>query len=62
MLRSAEGIADLLQGVVEHDHIIGHIRRDPHKRIAMNRLQKKQAIGDRFRNWQLNGCQFRFEI
>ena len=32
-------IAQLLQRVVEHDHIVRHIRRDPHKRISMDSLQ-----------------------
>ena len=62
MSRRAINISNLLEGIMEDEDVIRHIRRDPHKTIAMNRLQEKQAIGDRFRNWQLDGCQFQFVI
>ena len=44
-----EGLARLMsaqgfQGIVEDEDVIGHIRRDPHKRISMDSLQKQNAI------------------
>ena len=34
-----KSIPDLLEGIVENEDIIRHIRRDPHKRISMDSLQ-----------------------
>ena len=34
----AEDVSDLLQGIMQHKHIVRHIRRDPQQTIAMNRL------------------------
>ena len=34
-----KSIPDLLEGIVEDEDVVGHIRRDPHKRISMDSLQ-----------------------
>ena len=34
-----KSIPDLLEGIVENEDVVGHIRRDPHKRISMDSLQ-----------------------
>ena len=44
----------LLQSIVEDDDIIGHIRRDPHKRISMDCLQHQYAVSNRFRYRKFN--------
>jgi hypothetical protein len=36
---STKSIPDLLEGIVEDEDIVGHIRRDPHERISMDSLQ-----------------------
>jgi hypothetical protein len=43
-----KSIPDLLEGIVEDEDIVGHIRRDPHKRVPMDSLQKQNAICDAF--------------
>ena len=34
-----KSIPDLLEGIVENEDVVGHMRRDPHKRISMDSLQ-----------------------
>ena len=40
-------ISQAREGIVENNHIVGHIRRDPQKRISMDSLQKQNAICNR---------------
>ena len=39
LLWSAIEFSDFLQGIVEDEDVVGHIRRDPHQRISMDSLQ-----------------------
>jgi hypothetical protein len=41
-------LPQLFQGIVEDEDVVGHIRRDPQKRISMDSLQKQDAICDAF--------------